>query len=559
MKKQIIWKELLFLSPYLKPYKIKTFIYLIIIIGLSILALPLPALNGACMDMLTAQNQYPKFFFFIFLILFINISKFMISKSIKKNVGRLGNHIVKDLKMDLILKSFYLPMDYIDSINGGYLFSRINECENIRRLFSTNLVTLLLGILDLMLSFIAIIFISTKMTMITLSFIPLLYFLIKYNSEKLTQATTVVAEQNAKVTSTIVNILNSIKFIKILNLYHFQTQNTNRELEQLLNTQNEQIKWNTNYTESIQLISSLHNLLILAVAGYFIFTGKMSIGLYITYIGYSGKLFGNVLSFSSFSVLINPVIVSIKRIKEFYHIDQEKNGPDKCERSVEKIRIDHISFHYGSSKNKYILNNLTFTISKNKPVLLIGNNGSGKTTLLSLLLGLYDVQKGNITIGNININSLNKEDLRNQISYMSQDTGIFEGSLEENLLIGSKDSINIIQKLKELRLENMFEKLGLNLNHPITHNGTNLSGGQKQIITFLRVALQNRQIVILDEPTNSLDVSSKYDLIQFIKEHCIAKKILIIVTHDEKLAADFECFETQTIKLTESSENTSYP
>ena len=106
MKKQIIWKELLFLSPYLKPYKIKTFIYLIIIIGLSILALPLPALNGACMDMLTAQNQYPKFFFFIFLILFINISKFMISKSIKKNVGRLGNHIVKDLKMDLILKSF---------------------------------------------------------------------------------------------------------------------------------------------------------------------------------------------------------------------------------------------------------------------------------------------------------------------------------------------------------------------------------------------------------------------------------------------------------------------
>ena len=159
----------------------------------------------------------------------------------------------------------------------------------------------------------------------------------------------------------------------------------------------------------------------------------------------------------------------------------------------------------------------------------------------------------------MNINSLNKEDLRNQISYMSQDTGIFEGSLEENLLIGSKDSININQKLKELRLENMFEKLGLNLNHPITHNGTNLSGGQKQIITFLRVALQNRQIVILDEPTNSLDVSSKYDLIQFIKEHCIAKKILIIVTHDEKLAADFECFETQTIKLTESSENTSYP
>lgn len=549
LDKKIDYKRVTFLLPYLKQYKAQCLICTLGIFFLSILALPLPALNGKCVDLLTLGEEKNIFIICLLLMLIINLLKFVISINAKRKIGEIGNDLVNHIKADLTYKTMFLQMSYIDETNKGYIFSRINECENIRRLFSSSVVTLLLAVVEFILSFFAIFLINIKLAFVTVGFLPILFFLMKYNSKNMAKSTEEVSETTAKNSSIIVNVIDSIKHIKIFNMYRLQQNKILDSMKILLNKQNQQIKWITIYSESMQVISGLHNLLILAYAGYLIYSNEISIGIYITYVGYSSKVFGNLLSFTGFGVLINPVLVSIKRIEEFLNLKNEQDGRMQITNSVNEIIFDNVCFRYTKRQSSNILNNFSYTISKEKPILLVGNNGTGKTTLVSLILGLYELNQGHIFLENIDIKDLKKTQLRGCISYMSQEAGIFEGTLEENLLVGQKNKININERLETLELYELLAGFDYNLKYPTLHNGANLSGGQKQIISFLRVALQDRSIIILDEPTNSLDRNAKYIFWKFIKKYCIAKKIFILITHDENIKCDLENENVEVIKF----------
>lgn len=542
------FKQLNFIRKYLLPYKVKVIICFILMILLSMISLPLPALNGRCIDLLTLKDDKKLFICILFLIAFFNIIRYFISVNVKLLLGKIGNNVVSDIKRELIYKYLCAPMEYIDETNKGYYFSRINECENIRRLFSSSLVTVLLGVIDLLFSLVIIFFVNLKLSLVTLVFLPILYIVIHNTSEKMKRIAGVVAEQTAKTASTVMNVLDNTKFIKILDLYKEENGKVKNEFLELLFKQDEQIKQNSIYTESIQLMNGIHNLLILAIAGYMIYSGEITIGLYITYIGYSGKVFANILSFSSFGVLINPILVSIQRIKEIQQIDTEENGNELVKENINEIDMSDVTFRYHNNIQP-VLKNWNCKFTKGKLTIINGKNGSGKTTLISLLLGLYKVENGKICFGGQNIKFLDKCSLRSSISYMSQEPGIFEGNLKENLIKGNRSIIDVEKELKDLKLYDLLVAFKYNLNYQILHNGSNLSGGQKQLISFLRSVLQNRPIIILDEPTNSMDDNSKEILIKFIEKNYYTKKIVIIITHDFALQQQLMSDNTQIIEI----------
>lgn len=543
------YKKMFFLLPYLRPYKMKCLRCILEIILLSILTLPLPALNGKCIDVLTKGEETNIFIECLCLIFVINVIKVVLSVNAKRKVAEVGNSVVNSIKVELSCKTMFLPMNYVNSTNKGYIFSRISECENIRTLFSSNIVSLLLGGIDFALSFFAIFLIDFRLATVTFAFLPILFIMMNYNSKRMAKSTEEVAEHTAKNSSIIVNMIDSIKHIKIFDIYRLQEDKILDSMKKLLNKKNQQAKWITIYGESIQLISGLHNLIILAFAGYLIYEGQISIGIYITYIGYSSKVFGNILSLTGFGVLLNPVLVSIKRIQEFLGLENESNGIIKTDNIINRIVFENVFFRYIKNNENFILNDFCCEITKDKPTLLVGNNGTGKTTLISFILGLYEIDEGNITIDKVDIRECEKTQLRNSISYMSQEAGLFEGSLEENLIVGQKKPIDIKKKLQELNLYTLLERFDFDLQYPILHNGANLSGGQKQIVSFLRVAIQERSVIILDEPTNFLDVNTKYIFWEFIKKYYISKRILILVTHDENIKNDIEVGDMQIIKF----------
>lgn len=201
-----------------------------------------------------------------------------------------------------------------------------------------------------------------------------------------------------------------------------------------------------------------------------------------------------------------------------------------------KIVFNNVSFKYPMS-NQYSLKNVTFNVDRNENVAIIGHSGSGKSTILKLIMGFYNLESGSITIDNTDMSNINRKYLRSKISYINQDTRLFNRPIIENIVYGTKysekDAIEIVKKLeiaKVISNKNLYDYAG--------KLGDNLSGGQKQMINLIRCYLSDASIVLLDEPTSAIDQHHKQYVIDMIKK-LMKNKTVILVTHDPELATLF--------------------
>lgn len=201
------------------------------------------------------------------------------------------------------------------------------------------------------------------------------------------------------------------------------------------------------------------------------------------------------------------------------------------------IRFENINLRL---KNKIIFSNFNFEIKPNTKVGILGDMGMGKTTILKMLCGLVNYE-GNIFIDNQDIQTKNHKSIINNIAYISQQPKMFNKNILYNLTYGSNlTESQIISFIKGLNLVDFFKLFPEGLKTNVGKDGQNLSGGQKQLIAIIRAIIQNKKIILLDEPTNSLDVQTKNIIIQLIKK--IKNKTILIVTHDQTILELFDDF-----------------
>lgn len=195
------------------------------------------------------------------------------------------------------------------------------------------------------------------------------------------------------------------------------------------------------------------------------------------------------------------------------------------------IEFQNVSFTYPNS-NKTSLKNISFKINPRDRVAIIGKSGSGKTSIIKLMLGFYKPLEGNIFYGNNDISKINREYLRNNISVVHQNVKLFNRTILENIAYGTNfTNKEIIKQLEQLNIMKAFHNLPFGLQSNVGKYGDNLSGGQKQIIYLLRCYFRSNPIIILDEPTSSIDQLHKAYVMQMIQE-LSKKSTIIIVSHD---------------------------
>ncbi|MCF6340147.1 MAG: type I secretion system permease/ATPase [Sulfurimonas sp.] len=202
-----------------------------------------------------------------------------------------------------------------------------------------------------------------------------------------------------------------------------------------------------------------------------------------------------------------------------------------------KIEFQHVSFTYPNTENK-ILDDVSFIINPGESVGIIGTNGSGKTTLEKLILGLYEPTEGSILIDGIDIKQIDPADLRDSISYVPQDVVLFQGTLKDNIILRSPDAsdedILYVSKLSGVNSFADVHPMGYDM--PIGERGDGLSGGQKQCICIARAFINPAPIILLDEPTNSMDSTREANFIKNIVAHK-KDKTIIIISHKNNLLA----------------------
>ncbi len=196
-----------------------------------------------------------------------------------------------------------------------------------------------------------------------------------------------------------------------------------------------------------------------------------------------------------------------------------------------KIEFKNVSFNYPNS-GQIALDNVSFKVNQGENVAIIGKSASGKTSIFKLLLGFYQPTQGEILIDGVKINEINKKYLRKKISIVHQNVKLFNRSVIDNIAFGTKYKVtDIKEKLKKLKVMNVFDTLPDGLNTIAGKYGDNLSGGQKQIVYMLRCYFRENPIILLDEPTSAIDQYHKKFVIEMIQE--LAKKsTCIIVSHD---------------------------
>jgi ABC-type multidrug transport system fused ATPase/permease subunit len=185
--------------------------------------------------------------------------------------------------------------------------------------------------------------------------------------------------------------------------------------------------------------------------------------------------------------------------------------------------------------NKNIFTDFSFKIEKGKKVAILGTSGSGKTTLVKLLLRLHSIQKGNIYINGIPIDRINPEDLRNAVNYVNQRTGLFQGSVIENMKYGnnSKDT-ELVGILEKYGLVDNFKALTKGVHSDVGVNGKEVSLGMQKIIMNVRGILKKGEIIVFDEPLAGLDSRTREKMISMIDDLCKGKT-LIVITHDKEI------------------------
>ena len=282
---------------------------------------------------------------------------------------------------------------------------------------------------------------------------------------------------------------------------------------------------------SLESITSIAQLIVIGYGGYLVFKGVMSIGLLVVIYQLTlellhsfGKVYNLIFSFSG-------KMASVENISNWFNTKPKQRENTKTISSIESLTMNNISFRYNSG-GKLIFKNFSLDIPIGKKIALVGLSGSGKSTIGSLLENLYEVEEGSIQANNINITDISKDIWKSKVSIVFQDPYIFPGTVKDNLLLGYNGitDTQIMSLVKAMCIDDFIQKLPEKYDSSLGERGITISGGEKQRLALVRALIRDPEVLILDESTSALDVSTEkiiHENLAILREN----KTTIIIAH----------------------------
>lgn len=273
------------------------------------------------------------------------------------------------------------------------------------------------------------------------------------------------------------------------------------------------------------------NILKVVVLGYAVLKSDLSVGAVVTVISLLGKAYEPIAIFNVEYVDYKLNKVTVNKYIELLDIkdDEALNSGLKLKELSGNVEFKNVSYSYNNEKN--IINNLSFKINKNSSVALVGESGSGKSTIIKLIMGLIKYDKGNILIDDKELSKLNLNSFYDNVTYVSQEAPIFDGTLRENLIFDKKISDEeIIKVLNLVCLDKFYEKLENGLDTELGEKGVRMSGGERQRVALARLFFDDSKIIILDEATSAMDnITEKLVMENVVKQ--LDNKTLVVIAH----------------------------
>ncbi|MFL1471575.1 ABC transporter ATP-binding protein [Paraclostridium bifermentans] len=517
-------------------------LYLILsIVGMVlsvVIITPIPYLIGYTIDNVILINKnYTDLYRIVTLITIIYILNYCFTLFYQYYMSKVQQNVINEIRLSMIDNIIDSPLHFINSKEKGYILSRISESQQIGSIFDPNILNSLTGIIDLIGSLIVMISLNWKLTLLCLIIIPIYYFISKKSSEKISESTVKVHETSAIFNGEVYEILNGIEDIKLLNAKDTHMLKVSSKLRNMMDSV---LKQNLNFicfVQNIIIASDIVTVLILLVSGILILQNEITVGLYTSFSLYTTKILVAAQSLGTLDIMVKPVCTTIVRVKEFFNLDKESSkNSNNLEVNIKSIYFKDVSFKY-SDHSEFIIKEFTEEFKEGDKILLNGPNGSGKTTLVKLITAMYTPTAGCILINGQDSTNFKKESIREKIGIVSQNIFLFKGTILENILYGKKNGTrqDVVNLIKEFNLDNYINNFEQGIDTKIVQNGMSISGGQAQIVAFLRAMIGEKNILILDEVTSNLDIETRRTIINILSKIEKNKILIIISHHDEKI------------------------
>lgn len=523
---------------YLKAYKFFLFLAIFLTIGSSIFEIISPKLMGNITTRIfenLKMNTRIDFDYVIKICITLGLV-YLLQGVFEFFRGRILVDVTQDLiakfRREISEKVKYIPTSYYDKNKTGDLLSRMtNDVEtigkNLQQTISSILssIVLIVGILTVMIK------ISPTLTLVFLFTLPMTYFSTKFISKK---SQGYFRRKSQGLGSMVGFVEENFSGSELIKAFNYEGRSEREFLD--INENLYEVSYRASFMTGIMLpimtfISNLGYVMLSIVGGLLVLSGKLFVGDIQAVIQYVRRLANPIEQLAEMASIFQASIAAAERIFEF--LDQEPEEEivtDEIKRPVEDIVFDEVYFSY--DKKTPVINNLNLHVEKNKTVAIVGSTGAGKTTIVNLLMRFYDIDKGSININGVNIKDVSRKNLRSLFGMVLQDSWLFRGTIYENILYGRQDATReeVIDAAKKAYCHSFIEKLPKGYDTVLNEEASNISQGQRQLLTIARALLSDPEILILDEATSSVDTRTEA-LIQKAMKNLLKERTNFVIAH----------------------------
>ncbi|MDO6229216.1 peptide cleavage/export ABC transporter ComA [Streptococcus infantis] len=453
----------------------------------------------------------------------------------------LGQRLSIDVILSYIKHVFHLPVSFFATRRTGEIVSRFTDANSIIDALASTIISIFLDI-SMMLMISIILFLQNSnlffMSLLGLPIYAVIIIAFMKPFEKMNRDT---MEANATLSSSIIEDINGIETIKSLASEKTRYQKLDREFVDYLKRSFTYSRAESQQKALKKFAQLLLNVCVLWMGANFVMDGKMSLGQLITYntlLYYFTNPLENIINLQS---KLQTAQVANSRLNEVYRVNSEFEGQKMVEDlSMVQGDMTFKGIHYKYDYGQDILSDINLNIKQGSKIALVGVSGSGKSTLAKMMVNFFNPSQGEIRLGDMNLNQIDKKSLRQHINYLPQQPYVFNGTILENLLLGAKEGTtqeDILRAVELAEIREDIERMPLNYQTELTSDGAGISGGQRQRIALARALLTDAPILILDEATSSLDILTEKRIVDNLMN---LDKTLVFIAHRLTIAERVE-------------------
>ena len=523
------------LMRYVRPYRFTFIFVLTAAILLSVFSTLNPYLLKITVDDYITLKDYDGMLIFIGIMTGVLFLEVFFQFSFIYYANWLGQRVVYDLRRELFRRMIGFRMTFFDKSAVGRLVTRaVNDIETIASIFSQGLFMIIADLLKMLIVVGVMLSVSWKLSLIVFAVLPLILFATRKFQKAMKFAFDEVRTQVANLNTFVQERISGMHIVQLFVREHQEYQSFQEINEKHKKAWLKTVWYNSIFFPIAELSTSITIGLLVWYGGLSVIAQEngITLGSIFLFIQFTQMLFRPLRQIADKFNTLQMGMVAVQRV--FALMDTDSHIPDdgflETKDMKGKISFQNVVFSY--KEGETVINDISFNVNDGETIAIVGATGAGKSTIINLLSRFYDINKGSIELDDKNIKSYKLSSLRNAIAVVLQDVFLFADTIQNNISMwdSSISEEQVMEAARHIGIDKFISKLPGKLQYDVKERGAMLSGGQRQLIAFLRAYVSNPSILVLDEATSSVDGETE-ELIQIATDRVTEGKTAIIIAH----------------------------